>query len=294
MPGPMRFASHGRRRPRAARPPAPEDAGAGDPSLLEALREAILSAATPTLCHRLSVVLAEHLVTAVRPAEAFGACVAVATTSRSPRRRRRCQAAMDFLLLPVDAVPEPGNTPACASCLLRLGWALHYRARDELAAAYAGRAVDLGLAPEYLAVACLLPGLIGEARADWAGAVGHYARGCGADTGEPGALPRPVAVRLGHGAPAARGVADEAKAARIHAGLDVAGLFGPVLVGSSGVALLHRQLAFQQGDLGPPRATRCRGDDRQQCPESSEASCHSGGPPGGGQAGGQIPVQWEP
>ncbi len=187
MPGPMRFASHhaGRCRPQAARPPAPEDVGAGDPSLLEALREAIVSAATPTLRHRLSVVLAEHLVTAVRPAEAFGAYAAVARTTRSPRRRRLCQAAMDFLLLPVDAVPEPGNAPAYASYLLRLGWALHYRARDELAAAYAGRAVDLGLAPEDLAVACLLLGLIGEARADWAGAVRHYARGCGTDAGEP-------------------------------------------------------------------------------------------------------------
>ena len=32
-------------------------------------------------------------------------------------------------------------------------------------------------------VACLLLGLIGEARADWAGAVRHYAKGCGIEAG---------------------------------------------------------------------------------------------------------------
>lgn len=154
------------------------------PALLDTLREAVVAAGTASLRHRLSVVLAEHLVTAVRPAEALGAYAAVVRATRSPRRRRRCQAAMDFLLLWGDTVPEPGNAPAYAIYLLRLGWALHYRGRDPLAVAYADRAIDLGLAPADLAVACLLLGLIGEARADWAGAVRHYARGCGTEAGE--------------------------------------------------------------------------------------------------------------
>ncbi|MBL8486200.1 MAG: hypothetical protein JNK22_03865 [Rhodocyclaceae bacterium] len=91
---------------------------------------------------------------------------------------------MDFLLQRRDTVPGPGDGPAYARHLLRLGWMLHYRERDDLAVAYAGRAIDLGLDPENLAGACLFLGLVGEARADWVGAVRHYAEGCGTEAGD--------------------------------------------------------------------------------------------------------------
>lgn len=167
----------------AARAPAAPIA-VEDRALLDALRAAVVAAGSPAARHRLSVVLAEHLMAAVRPAEAYGAYAAVARATRSPRRRRRCEAAMDFLLQRRDTVPGPGDGPAYARYLLRLGWMLHYRERDDLAVAYAGRAIDLGLEPENLAAACLFLGLVGEARADWAGAVRHYAQGCGTEAGD--------------------------------------------------------------------------------------------------------------